>query len=55
MSKSIFSWSVSFNKIFVSKAIPVLTQLKPPIRVFTKSLTKSVSVGNAIQHLLLLR
>ena len=50
-----FSFSVSFNNIFLSKASLVLTQLNPPINIFSKGLTKSASVSNAVQPLLLLR
>ena len=37
----------------MSKASLVLTQLEPPISVFSNTLTCLVSVGRAIQHLLL--
>lgn len=50
-----FSLSGSFTKIFVSKASLVLTQLKLPMSVFSRSLAKSASDGRAIKHLLLLR
>ena len=43
-----YHWSIS-----VWKASLVFTQLKPPIIVFSNTLTCSASVGRAIQHLLL--
>ena len=54
-STSTFSAFGSFTSMSVSKASLVLTQLNPPIRVFSKTLIKSASVGKAIQHLLWLR
>ena len=47
-----FSCSTSFKKISVSKASLVLTQLYPPIRVFSKILTTLSSRGSTILHLL---
>ena len=54
-SISAFSVFGSFASMPVSKASLVFTQLKPPIRVFSKTLINSSSIGRAIQHLLLLR
>ena len=54
-SISTFSVSGSFTSMSVSKASLAFTQLKPPIRVFSKTLIKSASFGKAIQHLLLLQ
>ena len=49
-SNNTFSFLLS-SKISESKASLVLTQLKPPINVFSNTLTCSASVGSAIQHL----
>ena len=54
-SISAFSVFGSLASTPVSKASLVFTQLKPPIRVFSKTLINSSSIGTAIQHLLLLR
>ena len=63
-STSTFSVFGSFPSMSVSKASLVskasfvskqVLKLNPPTRVFSNTLTKSASVGRAIQHLLLLR
>ena len=54
-SISTFTLSGSLKRISLSKANFLYTQLKPLIRVFSKTLSKSASVGRAIQHLMLLR
>ena len=41
------------RRICESKVKRLFTQLKPPIKVFSKTLTCSASVGRAIKHLLL--
>lgn len=53
-SISLQSLVLSFgNEICESKARRVFGQLKPPINVFSKSLTYSDSVGRAIKHVIL--
>ena len=53
-SVSTFSVFGSFASMSVSKASLVFTQLKLPIRVFSKTLIKSALGGRVIQHLLFL-
>ena len=48
-----FSFLLLLSNISVSKASLVFTQLKPPISVFSNTLTCSWLVGRAMQHLLL--
>ena len=55
ISTSTFAVFGPFASMSVSKASLVFTQLKPPIKVFSKTLTNLASVGRAIQDLLLLR
>ena len=55
VSTSTFSVLGFFISMSVSKVSLVFTQLKPPIKIFSKTLTNSASYGRAIQHLLLLR